>query len=273
MNAKILCRIVSNTYNVYDQGCPLNDEIDLLRRGKKTNNLILNNLYKIHKEIIQKKGKINFIKLITNIKKSFNNQYCYNERFINSLKKLYYKNKIIDLSKNIISLNIMSGDVKFKYIFLEIVLNTIQYRLTNEMFVYHPGVLYLFNDVKNHKEIINSAKVETMYYLSEKRIFTINEIRNNINSFFLENESFSKYIKHVYLFGSYAKGKNDNLSDVDLFFEITNKEDVNFIPLSYLLKKCMKEKYEMYIDVLIHYENKNYDQFEKKIMSYAIRLI
>jgi predicted nucleotidyltransferase len=116
-----------------------------------------------------------------------------------------------------------------------------------------------------------NAKEETMYYLQKKVIFSIKNIKESINIFFKEYPIFDNLINTVYLFGSYAKNKNDEYSDVDLFFEF-KKKDENIILFEQLIKNFMKTRFNMDIDVLIHFKGENFNNFENKILSYSVKL-
>ena len=48
-------------------------------------------------------------------------------------------------------------------------------------------------------------------------------------SFLLEDQEFNQSVNEIILFGSVAKNTNNNKSDIDLFFNVNNKEEMDNI--------------------------------------------
>ncbi len=271
MNNKIICRIVSNLYHVYDENDPLNEEIEILRLGEMSQNKIVNKLYCLHNKILERKGKFDYYEVIEKVEEIFEHDFSYKKDNNVALVCLYYKEKIEEFSEKFMSSDVICGPKKYKFILLEVFLNVLNCRINKEMYIYHPGDLYSFERLKNHKGLLTSAKIETYFYMKKKKVFCMDEIKNSINDFLKKYSMFNDFIQNIYLFGSYAKNKNDEYSDVDFYIEFT-KKDNSLLIFENIFKDYMKKTYNMETDVLVHFKNDDYDIFDRTIMSYAICL-
>ena len=69
--------------------------------------------------------------------------------------------------------------------------------------------------------------------------------------------------------GSYAKGKNDEYSDVDLAIRLENNNQSSFIESTILTK--LKEEYDMESDIVLL--GNKLDEFDETILKYSIRIV
>lgn len=77
----------------------------------------------------------------------------------------------------------------------------------------------------------------------------------------------SKYISYCYLFGSYAKGKATEESDIDLLIS-TSITGIMFYDLVEELRECLLKK----VDVLNQDQLKNNNQLVNEILKYSVKI-
>lgn len=268
MNRKLLCRIVSNSYQSFSNVETLNDEIDLLRTYKSSNNLIIDKMMKFHEKIISSKGAIPFEEIVN---------YLYEISKINlkehldyiEILRLYTKEDFHKIIKVLIKSDYLN---EYKLLFIESFVNSIYFKQNKFMLVFRQSVVSkLLPDIEIIKQKILEILNETKYYLKKKKQFEISQIKKCISKFY-DNYSEILKIDKIYLFGSYAKKKNDEYSDIDLLvFYKGNKIDVSLNNL--VIKTVLFSEYEMSVDTVPIVEENGMDSFDKKVMSYAIRLI
>lgn len=268
MNRKLLCRIVSNGYQSFSNVETLNDEIDLLRAYKSSNNSIIDKMMKFHEKIISSKGYIPFEEVV---------YYLYEISKINlkdykdyiDLLRFYVKEDYLNIIRILVETEYLN---EYKTLFIETFVNTIYYKQNKFMIIFrHSVILGLNSNIEIIKRSILEMSNETKYYLKKKKQFSISQIKNNVHEFY---QSYSKKlnIDKIFLFGSYAKQKNDEYSDIDLLvFYKGNKIDVSLNDL--IIKTVLFNEYEMSVDAVPIIEENGLDSFDEKVMSYAIRLI
>jgi uncharacterized protein len=60
----------------------------------------------------------------------------------------------------------------------------------------------------------------------------------------------------IYLFGSYADGKADADSDLDIYIVMSDKAEINEIDAMKLIRKAIRDKKTMPVDILVGKEKK-----------------
>lgn len=75
-----------------------------------------------------------------------------------------------------------------------------------------------------------------------KNFYTIEEIKKNLSEYF-----YDKPVRKAYIFGSYARGEANELSDMDILVELDFTEPIGlyFFTMEYELKKIFKQKIDL----------------------------
>ena len=101
MNRKLLCRIVSNGYQSFTNVETLNDEIELLRNYKSSNNSIIDKMMKFHEKIISSKGLIPFEEIVNYLYEISKINVKASQDYIDLLR-LYVKEDYLNIIKILI---------------------------------------------------------------------------------------------------------------------------------------------------------------------------
>lgn len=268
MNRKLLCRIVSNGYQSFSNVETLNDEIELLRLYKPSNNCILDKMMKFHEKIISSKGFIPFEEIVDYLYETSNINLKKYHDYVNLLR-LYVKEDYLNIVRILVEAEYLK---EYKTIFIETFFNIIYYKQNKFMILFRKSIILgLPANVEIIKRKVLEMLNETKYYLKTKKQFNIEQIKKNVLNFHLKYSEILN-IDKIYLFGSYAKQKNDEYSDIDLLvFYKGNKIDVCLNNL--VVKTVLLKEFDMSVDAVPVIEDNGLDSFDKKVMSYAIRLI
>lgn len=268
MNRKLLCRIVTNSYKSFSMAETLNDEIDLLRIYKLSNNKILDKMVLFHENIIQSNGKVSFEKIVSYLYEISEINLKDYSNYVNLLR-LYIKEDYCNIIRILIESDYLN---EYKTLFIESFVNPIYYKQNKFMLIFRQSTIVEFSsNIEIIKQKVSEILNKTQYYLKKKKQFTIPQIKKYVSQFY---HSYSKMlnIDKIYLFGSYAKQKNDEYSDIDLLvFYKGNKIDVSLNNL--IIKTVLFNEYEMSVDAIPVIEEKGLDSFDEKVMSYAIKLL
>ena len=264
MNNKFFCRVVTNAYGLISNKLTLDKEIDLLRESGYSTINELNEIHKFHKKIINKNGCLTFSEIVTFFEKitclKLENSFLY------KLSEFYYREKQEIIFMELINRHSFSNSI---LLLGELLINSIRYKLGDEFVIVRKS----FFNFEKCDEMIMRKKLEIMendsyLYLKKKRNFSIDDIKSIIFDF--KNKYFELInIKEVYLFGSYAKGKNDEYSDVDLAIRLENNNQSSFIESTILTK--LKEEYDMESDIVLL--GNKLDEFDETILKYSIRIV
>ena len=146
----------------------------------------------------------------------------------------------------------------------------------NEFFIVSPEHERIIRknacDLEKIDKVVCSIIKKNTEYKTLKKIFTIEKIKTIIEN----NSSYYKFfsIKKVYLFGSYAKGRNNGYSDIDLHV-ITNMKNYK-IEQENELKKVFSNIFGSNVDVKINYideitkDDERY-LFDREILMYEAK--
>ncbi|MCH5151040.1 MAG: nucleotidyltransferase domain-containing protein [Clostridiales bacterium] len=251
MHRKLLCRIVSNAYNLFqEEDRFLGNEIDLIRAYKKSTIEELNQVLYIHKIIIESNGKLSFDYLYGQYLALSKNCFI-SANLVRNIANSYEQDDYINCTHLVLNNN----EFHWKHIFfLELIVNAIWQRKFNSMIIFRHS--YFFNEqfesTKVIEELYRKMVEQTNYYLEKRKVFTIAEIKEHVSEFFREYKN--KFaINEIYLFGSYAKKLNDEFSDVDLLIIFKCNQD--FDALCSSIKEILKGKYDMVTDIVPAIEN------------------
>ena len=269
MNRKLLCRIVSNSYQSFSNVETLNDEIELLRAYKLTNNANMDRMMKFHENIISSKGLIPFEEIVDYLYKISKINLKVHKNYV-ILLRLYVKEDYLNIIRALIETDYLN---EYKTLFIETFVNVIYYRQNKLMIIFRNSNLSgLKSDLEMIRRKILEMLNETKFYLKKKKVFTIEQIKQNISKF---NNNYSKIlnIEKIYLFGSYAKQKQDEFSDVDLLIFYKEKSNIDVSLNNLMIKSILLKEYEMYVDTVPIIEDYGLDSFDKLVMTYAIQLI
>lgn len=106
-------------------------------------------------------------------------------------------------------------------------------------------------------------KLETYGYLDEKHgVLTIQKIKEICAEVFANFD-----VEYCYLFGSYAKGKATEISDVDLLVS-TSATGIKFFDLVEALREALKKK----VDVLNQEQINNNPDLVKEILKDGVKI-
>lgn len=267
MNRKLLCRIVTNAYNlVHTEVQVLDKEIELIRQNNKSTIEDINTIMSIHEQIIDCDGNMDFETLYNCC--SLLNYNRHLDPLLKSQLALSFQNK-----NYIACTELIFNNENFKWgdlLLLELLANNIWFNLYKKMLIFRQSDFWDYDKISKIQIgiLFNDLEKKTEYYLKKKTMFSIEEIRNIIQQFL--NEYQVRFnIQEVYLFGSYAKGLNDEYSDVDLLFVFTKVENLDLIKP--IIKDVLETKYLMSVDVVPAIINK-LDDFDLNAMSYGIKL-
>lgn len=267
MNRKLLCRIVTNAYNlVHSEVQVLDKEIELLRKKERANIDDLNTLMQIHEEIIQCQGEMSFERLYVHYEKLSN--HCSLElALLDKIVRAYLKKDYI------LCTDLIFNNDKFNWkhiLLLELIVNSIWQQQHGKMLIFRQSS-FLYDDKISKVQIgilYEELEKDTEYYLEKKKIFTIQEIQD-IMRIFLDKHKQEFNIHEVYLFGSYAKGLNDEYSDIDFLFVFNNSKNLDLIRP--IIKDILQTQFEMSVDVVPAILGK-LDEFDLNAKSYGIKL-
>lgn len=268
MNRKLLCRIVSNGYQSFTNVETLNDEIELLRNYKSSNNSIIDKMMKFHEKIISSKGLIPFEEIVNYLYEISKINVKASQDYIDLLR-LYVKEDYLNIIKILIESEYLN---EYKTLFIETFVNILYYKQNKFMIIFrHSVVLGLKSNIEIIKRKVIEMLNETKYYLKKKKQFSVDQIKHNVSEFYQRYSEELKIYK-ICLFGSYAKQTNDEYSDIDLLVFYKEKNiDVSLNNL--IIKTILFNEYEMSVDAVPIIEEIGLDAFDKKVMSYAIQLI
>jgi hypothetical protein len=101
------------------------------------------------------------------------------------------------------------------------------------------------------------------YVDEEHGILSLEDIKNICNEVFAEYE-----VRYAYLFGSYAKGKATEKSDVDLLVELTGKNGLKFFEMVEVLREKLKKK----VDLLDAGQLENNSMLAQEILRDGIKI-
>lgn len=122
---------------------------------------------------------------------------------------------------------------------------------------------------KKYEDIIEDAKESFLKLSISKKQYNVGEISKKINEIDL---SFIKEKFSINLFGSVAKGTNDEYSDIDILIIWQNKS--NLIPFYEKTIACLiSQKFnDTKIDVTSIISTNRKSKFDKRVLSYAINI-
>ena len=265
MNNKYLCRVVTNIYFSYSKVDFVDVPIDRLREIGTSGISDLDDLLMFHKNILKNINTINFKDLLYFYSKISNKTIDYRDESIVTLK-LYFENNNIKMIIRII--NDCFQD-KYRYLLMELLINTIYYR-NNQLFLIIRSTTIDKLANKNSNEIIEHLENISFKYLKKRKILSYNDI-NELLTIFENNFKSLFKVKNCYLFGSYAKNKQDENSDLDLIIVIEDNK-IDLFTLKLILKKYFKDKFDVETDIILKENLLNLTNFESYVLSYAKKL-
>ncbi len=267
MIRKILCRIVSNCYASFSGKVCKDKEVANLRNNCITENENLDTLMEIHEKIISKEG-IKIDELLDDIYRISKYDVKKDVSLYIDLFRVSSSNKYNELIKVIYYSKIPN---KLKLLYLETIFNNIYFKEYKEMLLFRPYYLETIKRViKSNKNFVTDLKKLTDYYITKRKIISLEEIEKIGIEI---NKTLKQFIKfgNIYYFGSYAKGTQDIYSDLDLFIEV---EETNVLPsmIDAMIMNHIKNVFDVDLDVSIHFIGKDYNEFEQEILSYAKKI-
>ncbi len=265
MIRKLLCRVVSNCFVSFAGIISLSDEIDALRSYKPSGRLQLDQLMQLHEHIIDNNGIINLDVLLEKVEEISGYKLKNNIALYLDIYRAFTYKKYNELIKIIYYSEIPS---KYKILYLETIFNTMYYEVNKSMVLFRPYYLDdMYRIIKSDKDFVLDLRKITDYYLTPKKLLEKKDIESIVKEIYSE---FKPYITfgNIYYYGSYAKGTQDIYSDLDLFIEI---EDHIVLPsiIDTMIINFIKEKFDVDLDIVLHFKGKEYDAFDLKTLSYA----
>lgn len=259
---KYLIRVCTNALLLFKKDIQvLGNDIDLLRDGHKSNISELNKLFDIHCKITNEKTRVSCDDLVRFYEDITEEQLSHEIKV--ELNFIYSKKDIEKIF--IFIINNINSDKKL--LLLELLFNAISFEQYKKLYLFRSSYFdgYDYIDHFAYEKMCNIINKESDYYLEKKRKVTVDEIKNNLEEVIKKN-SFDP-IKKVYLFGSYAKGTNDEFSDVDLLLVFDDETDA--IVLCPIIKDILKEDYEIDSDIVPAIDGQ-LDEFDLHAVEYGI---
>lgn len=258
---KYLIRVCTNALLLFKKDIQvLGRNIDLLRGGHKSNISELNKLFDIHCKITNEKIGVSCDDLVSFYEDITEEQLSHEIKV--ELNFIYSKKDIEKIF--IFIINNVNSDKKL--LLLELLFNAISFEKYKKLYIlrasYFDGYDYIDHFV--YETMCNIIYKESVYYLQKKRTVSNDEIVNDVQEIIKKN-SFDS-IKKVYLFGSYAKGTNDEFSDADLLFIFDDETEA--IVLCPIIKDILKEDYEIDCDIVPAIDG-HLDEFDLHAVEYG----
>lgn len=258
---KYLCRVVSNAYQIVIESIYLENLIDKLRKSEPSGNTILDTLMNFHLNVLKKFGRIpidNIFKTFEVVTKNVIPRQVKHEIF-----DLFYRD---DLEK-ILSVICVQIKKNIKYVLLlELIYNTILYKLDNQMLVFRKYYFMNDYDIRNIDNTIKLIKKNSLTYLKKKPVLNKMDLISQIK-IFVENNKNEYIFEKMWMFGSYAKGTNDRYSDLDLMIKFKPESNIKKLTR---LKWKLEEELKLPVDLVL--VNENLDEFDRGVLKHAIEI-
>ncbi|MCM1130988.1 MAG: nucleotidyltransferase domain-containing protein [Roseburia sp.] len=265
MIRKLLCRIVSNCFVSITGIITLNDEIDALRNYKPSGRLQLDQIMHLHEYIIDRVGNIILDDLLKKIEEISGFDLKKDITLYLDIYRAFTQQRYNELIKIIFYSTIPS---KYKILYLECIFNTMYYKENKSMILFRPSYLDdIYRVIKSDKDFVLDLKLVTDYYATPRRLLEESDIESIVKNIYSEFKSYITF-GNIYYYGSYAKGTQDIYSDLDLFIEI---ESYTVLPsiIDTMIINFIKDKFDVDLDIALHFKGKEYDAFDLKALSYA----
>lgn len=270
MNAKVEFKLIRNLYFIVHKNYEKTSYVDSsnLVNGKFLDN-DLNSLLEITSAIKAKITLTRFIKLAYRvIFPSISNSKSISSKKVRNISAIsnIYEQVMLILENNIFE--------NLSFVMAILVFNHYYYKKFNRFvvfFEYHKENLLEFCTNKNRFiGVINSVIDSNSDYYTISPHLSINEIKAIVSSIPVINFSILK-ISKIYIHGSFAKGSNNNYSDVDLLIETSLRGDYKDV---HALYRMLFEKYLGFkIDItLTACKKESLDGFLKNAYESAILL-
>lgn len=118
---------------------------------------------------------------------------------------------------------------------------------------------------KLKRQMIMNSIIKACEITETKGILSINQIKDRVSTLF--DSEYKKEISFCYLFGSYAKGKAKNNSDVDLYIS-SSLSGLSFVGLIEKLRKTLHKK----VDLIRSSELNNNIELVNEILKDGIKI-
>lgn len=258
---KYLCRIVTNAYQIINDGIYFENELNKLKKHEMTGDNKLDKLMNFHQLLVDKAGRVSFDNIF-NVFMIVSDLTLTSEKR-NLLSDLFYKENIIKICE--VFSDLLKRNIKYLLLF-ELIYNTISYKNSNQMFVFRKHYFYNELKIKNIKEALNSIRENSIIYTQKKPVYELEYLITNIKKIINDDNEKYKFEK-MWIFGSYAKDNNDCYSDLDIMIKYNDENQIkSLINLKYKLETELK----LPVDLVLVKDK--LDEFDIGVLKHAIEI-